>query len=122
MCSKTPLPCAAKKVALLVREAWPASWRLRGKFTFIRPDKQWVSIAFQSTASANDGLPTMKTISSSILGIVLLTCRIVTAFNPLEHSGPASPYFDAPPEDGISEITPDGCVVDQAAYIVRHGS
>lgn len=44
------------------------------------------------------------------------------AFNPLHHSGPASPYSDASSEDGISESIPDGCVVDQAAYIVRHGS
>ncbi|KAJ7721557.1 phosphoglycerate mutase-like protein [Mycena maculata] len=44
------------------------------------------------------------------------------AFDPLHHSGPASPYFDAPSQDGISYDTPSGCVVDQAAYIVRHGS
>ncbi|KAJ7632915.1 phosphoglycerate mutase-like protein [Roridomyces roridus] len=36
--------------------------------------------------------------------------------------GPASPYFDAPSQDGIPVETPSGCVVDQAAYIVRHGS
>ncbi|KAI0050834.1 phosphoglycerate mutase-like protein [Auriscalpium vulgare] len=44
------------------------------------------------------------------------------AFNPLEHSGPASPYFDAPSQSGIQVDTPAGCVVDQAAYIVRHGA
>ncbi|KAJ7047140.1 phosphoglycerate mutase-like protein [Mycena alexandri] len=44
------------------------------------------------------------------------------SFNPLQHSGPASPYFDAPSQDGISPATPTGCVVDQAAYILRHGS
>ncbi|KAJ7775204.1 phosphoglycerate mutase-like protein [Mycena metata] len=43
------------------------------------------------------------------------------SFNPLQHSGPASPYFDAPSQDGISDTT-IGCVVDQAAYILRHGS
>ncbi|KZV70020.1 phosphoglycerate mutase-like protein, partial [Peniophora sp. CONT] len=43
-------------------------------------------------------------------------------FNPLQHSGPASPYFDAPESDDIGYETPDGCVVDQAAYLVRHGS
>ncbi|KAJ3576326.1 hypothetical protein NP233_g494 [Leucocoprinus birnbaumii] len=43
-------------------------------------------------------------------------------FDPLHHSGPASPYFDAPPEAGISSETPGECTVDQAAYIVRHGS
>ncbi|KAF4599091.1 hypothetical protein EYR40_006180 [Pleurotus pulmonarius] len=43
-------------------------------------------------------------------------------FNPLQHSGPASPYFDAPSQDGIPTETPPGCRVDQAAYILRHGS
>ncbi|KAJ6531348.1 phosphoglycerate mutase-like protein [Mycena capillaripes] len=43
-------------------------------------------------------------------------------FDPLQHSGPASPYFDAPSQDGISSDTPIGCGVDQAAYILRHGS
>ncbi|KAJ7085762.1 phosphoglycerate mutase-like protein [Mycena belliarum] len=43
------------------------------------------------------------------------------SFDPLRHSGPASPYFDAPSQDDISDM-PAGCVVDQAAYIVRHGS
>lgn len=60
-----------------------------------------------------------------ILYLLSLLCFFVgvrAAFSPLHHSGPASPYFNAPPEDGISEDTPDGCVVDQAAYIVRHGS
>ncbi|KAJ7709541.1 phosphoglycerate mutase-like protein [Mycena rosella] len=44
------------------------------------------------------------------------------SFDPLQHSGPASPYFDAPSQDGIPFDTPAGCVVDQAAYILRHGS
>jgi len=47
---------------------------------------------------------------------------VAEEFNPLHHSGPASPYFDAPPEAGISKQTPGECVVDQAAYILRHGS
>lgn len=45
-----------------------------------------------------------------------------TSFDPLHHSGAASPYFDAPSQYGIDTPTPDGCIVDQAAYIVRHGS
>ncbi|KXN92492.1 Acid phosphatase PHO1 [Leucoagaricus sp. SymC.cos] len=57
----------------------------------------------------------------SLIGIHIFGAN-AEAFNPLHHSGPASPYFDAPAEAGISEETPDGCVVDQAAYIVRHGS
>ncbi|KAK0203001.1 phosphoglycerate mutase-like protein [Desarmillaria ectypa] len=47
---------------------------------------------------------------------------VSVAFNPLHHSGPASPYFDAPSQFGITKDTPGGCVVDQAAYILRHGS
>lgn len=46
----------------------------------------------------------------------------VASFDPLQHSGPASPYFDAPDQFGLSSETPAGCVVDQAAFIVRHGS
>ncbi|KZV86232.1 phosphoglycerate mutase-like protein [Exidia glandulosa HHB12029] len=56
----------------------------------------------------------------STLAILLVSVR--AAFNPLEHSGPASPYFDAPEQFGIPADTPAGCTVDQAAYIVRHGS
>ncbi|PSS37522.1 hypothetical protein PHLCEN_2v636 [Hermanssonia centrifuga] len=43
-------------------------------------------------------------------------------FNPLHHSGPASPYFDAPSVFGIPFETPAGCIVEKAAYIVRHGA
>ncbi|KAJ7583789.1 phosphoglycerate mutase-like protein [Mycena floridula] len=53
---------------------------------------------------------------------LFLLCSRIRAFNPLQHSGPASPYFDAPSQAGISPETPDGCIVDQAAYILRHGS
>lgn len=64
------------------------------------------------------------TISSlSVLWLLFFVHKTTAAkFDPLQHSGPASPYFDAPSEDGISEDTPDGCIVDQAAYIIRHGS
>ncbi|KAJ6502198.1 phosphoglycerate mutase-like protein [Mycena sanguinolenta] len=55
----------------------------------------------------------------SIHSIPLVFC---VSFDPLHHSGPACPYFDAPSQDGIPDETPTGCVVDQAAYIVRHGS
>ncbi|KAJ3729666.1 histidine phosphatase superfamily [Lentinula raphanica] len=44
------------------------------------------------------------------------------AFDPLKHSGNASPYFDAPTLPSIRPETPTSCVVDQAAYFVRHGS
>ncbi|EKM53795.1 uncharacterized protein PHACADRAFT_260319 [Phanerochaete carnosa HHB-10118-sp] len=58
----------------------------------------------------------------SILVAFCCFASAVARFNPLHHSGPAAPYFDAPHEDGIPESTPDGCVVDQAAYILRHGA
>ncbi|CAK5265064.1 unnamed protein product [Mycena citricolor] len=60
-----------------------------------------------------------------LLPLVLAAVSLQTVlaeFNPLQHSGPASPYFDAPIEDDVSYDTPDNCVVDQAAYIVRHGA
>ncbi|KAI0084804.1 phosphoglycerate mutase-like protein [Irpex rosettiformis] len=43
-------------------------------------------------------------------------------FDPLKHSGPASPYFDAPPRFGVPSMVPPGCVVDRASYIMRHGA
>jgi acid phosphatase len=62
--------------------------------------------------------------TTGFLCIALLAAGVApqAPFDPLQHSGPASPYFNAPSQDGISLGTPSGCVVDQAAYIVRHGS
>ncbi|KAG7095621.1 hypothetical protein E1B28_006345 [Marasmius oreades] len=60
-----------------------------------------------------------------LLVAVLLVSPYSTAtrvFNPLEHSGPASPYFDAPSQSNINTDLPEGCTVDQAAYILRHGA
>ncbi|KAF8878044.1 histidine phosphatase superfamily [Mucidula mucida] len=54
--------------------------------------------------------------------ILTLATTVSAKFNPLHHSGPASPYFDAPSQFGIDVGTPENCVVDQAAYILRHGS
>ncbi|TCD65160.1 hypothetical protein EIP91_003016 [Steccherinum ochraceum] len=42
-------------------------------------------------------------------------------FNPTEHSGGSSPFYTAPSQAGIPYETPEGCTVDQAAYVVRHG-
>ncbi|KII87239.1 hypothetical protein PLICRDRAFT_177012 [Plicaturopsis crispa FD-325 SS-3] len=63
------------------------------------------------------------------LAVLSLIATGVTAFNPqqqpldpLQHSGAWSPYFDAPPQDGIPAALPSGCTVSQAAYLVRHGS
>ena len=43
-------------------------------------------------------------------------------FDPVLHSGAAAQYFDAPSQYGIPVEIPQGCVVEQAAYIVRHAS
>lgn len=56
------------------------------------------------------------------LCVVLAVGAVTSAFDPLQHSGAASPYFDAPSQDGIPSATPANCQVDQAAYILRHGS
>ncbi|KAK7062821.1 hypothetical protein VNI00_000316 [Paramarasmius palmivorus] len=58
-----------------------------------------------------------------LLGLVQAAVLAQNAlFNPLQHSGPASPYFDAPSQSGVVNEVPEGCVVDQAAYIARHGA
>ena len=43
-------------------------------------------------------------------------------FEPLHHLGANSPWFPGPNMFGIDPAAPDGCVVDQAVYIARHGS
>ncbi|KAH9896773.1 phosphoglycerate mutase-like protein [Cubamyces lactineus] len=59
---------------------------------------------------------------SLLVATVQLAARCYGRFNPLHHSGAASPYFDAPAQFGIPSSTPPQCFVDRAAYIVRHGS
>ncbi|KAL3471145.1 histidine phosphatase superfamily [Aspergillus californicus] len=44
------------------------------------------------------------------------------SFNPLEHLGANSPWFAGPDLNKLSSDVPDGCSVDQAVYVVRHGS
>ncbi|KAF4120608.1 multiple inositol-polyphosphate phosphatase / 2,3-bisphosphoglycerate 3-phosphatase [Geosmithia morbida] len=46
----------------------------------------------------------------------------VAEFNVLEHLGANSPWFTGPNVFGIPNEVPVGCTVDQAVYIVRHGS
>ncbi|KAJ5983413.1 phosphoglycerate mutase-like protein [Penicillium waksmanii] len=45
-----------------------------------------------------------------------------TAQSPLQYSGGNSPYFAGPNVNGVSNETPEKCTVQQAAYVVRHGS
>jgi acid phosphatase len=44
------------------------------------------------------------------------------AKSPLQRLGANSPYFSGPNVFGISTDVPAQCVVDQAAYVLRHGS
>ncbi|KAB8271582.1 histidine phosphatase superfamily [Aspergillus minisclerotigenes] len=44
------------------------------------------------------------------------------AFEPLEHLGANSPWFAGPNVNKIASNVPEECSVDQAIYIVRHGS
>lgn len=61
-------------------------------------------------------------VSPSTIIALIVASVANAAFDPLKHSGNASPYFDAPTLPGLPAETPEGCVVDQAAYFVRHGS
>ncbi|KZL66367.1 histidine acid phosphatase [Colletotrichum tofieldiae] len=45
-----------------------------------------------------------------------------SAAHPLEHVGANGPWFAGPNVNGISSDIPDNCYVDQAAYVLRHGS
>lgn len=45
-----------------------------------------------------------------------------TASNPLTWLGGNGPYFAGPDINGVKNEVPEGCVVDQVAYISRHGS
>ncbi|KAJ5496093.1 hypothetical protein N7539_001209 [Penicillium diatomitis] len=45
-----------------------------------------------------------------------------TSRNPLPYSVANSPYFPGPNVNGVKNEVPDRCTVQQAAYVVRHGS
>jgi acid phosphatase len=45
-----------------------------------------------------------------------------SASNPLEWLGGNGPYFKGPDVNGVKNEVPEGCYVDQVAYISRHGS
>ncbi|KAK6209213.1 hypothetical protein LQW54_006533 [Pestalotiopsis sp. IQ-011] len=45
-----------------------------------------------------------------------------TATDPLKWLGANGPWYAGPDVNGISSNVPDNCYVDQAAYILRHGS
>ncbi|EXJ77554.1 hypothetical protein A1O3_09781 [Capronia epimyces CBS 606.96] len=47
---------------------------------------------------------------------------VVGAADPLAWLGASSPWIAGPSIKGISSDVPDGCSVQQAAYLVRHGS
>ncbi|KAJ5089430.1 phosphoglycerate mutase-like protein, partial [Penicillium argentinense] len=45
-----------------------------------------------------------------------------TVQNPLQYSGGNTPYFAGPNVNGVDNSVPEKCTVQQAAYVVRHGS
>ncbi|KAK2017500.1 histidine acid phosphatase [Colletotrichum eremochloae] len=45
-----------------------------------------------------------------------------SAAHPLEHLGANGPWFAGPNVNDISSDIPENCYVDQAAYVLRHGS
>lgn len=45
-----------------------------------------------------------------------------TASSPLTWLGGSSPYFAGPNVNGVENKVPEGCVVDQVAFVARHGS
>ncbi|KAF2220450.1 histidine phosphatase superfamily [Elsinoe ampelina] len=60
----------------------------------------------------------MKTIQ-----VVLALAGVASArFEPLQHLGANSPWFAGPNNNAISAEVPAQCTVDQAFYVVRHGS
>ncbi|KAL4886681.1 histidine phosphatase superfamily [Aspergillus karnatakaensis] len=52
----------------------------------------------------------------------LSSASYAVSFDPLEHVGANSPWFAGPNVNKISSDVPEGCSVDQAVYVVRHGS
>ncbi|KAG8627886.1 hypothetical protein KVT40_003759 [Elsinoe batatas] len=55
--------------------------------------------------------------------VVLALAGVASArFEPLQHLGANSPWFAGPNNNGISAEVPAQCTVDQAFYIIRHGS
>jgi hypothetical protein len=67
------------------------------------------------------GLGLAMKLQTAVL-LAALAAPALADFNPLHHLGGQAPYFSAPSQFGLSADTPAGCAVDQAAYIVRHGS
>ncbi|KAH9886822.1 histidine acid phosphatase [Xylariomycetidae sp. FL2044] len=64
-------------------------------------------------------------ISSVLLLHVPLSSALLYSnyqFNPLEHLGRVSPYFEPKDAQPSSPDTPQGCTVARAAYLSRHGA
>ncbi|KAF4554998.1 Histidine phosphatase-like protein 9 [Elsinoe fawcettii] len=57
------------------------------------------------------------------LQILLGSAAVATArFEALQHLGANSPWFPGPSTSGISADVPAQCSIDQAFYVIRHGS
>lgn len=81
-------------------------------------------MVFAALVLAAAGLAQAKGAGSSLDPVqpVLLPDGLY-AKNPLAHLGGNGPYTVTPDDyTGISSEVPDNCYVDQAAYVLRHGS
>lgn len=61
-------------------------------------------------------------LTSGVVAVTLSKLPIVASFDPLHHIGGNGPWFSAPNVFNIDAEPPTGCVVDQVAFVSRHGS
>ncbi|KAF4536891.1 Histidine phosphatase superfamily clade-2 [Lasiodiplodia theobromae] len=67
----------------------------------------------------------MKSSSLGAVTTVLALTNLVSgeeSFDPLKHLGGNGQWFSGPNVLGIDPAAPEGCTVDQAAFVSRHGS
>ena len=61
-------------------------------------------------------------LKTGILAVALSAQPILATFDPLYHVGGNGPWFAGPNVFNIDPEPPVGCVVDQVAFVSRHGS
>lgn len=59
---------------------------------------------------------------SSVNWLLLSASLAQAAIDPLQSLGGNSPWFQGPDVNDIPYEVPDGCSVDMAAFVSRHGS
>jgi acid phosphatase len=62
--------------------------------------------------------------TATLANCLLLTASVVHAadFDPTQQLGGNSPWFQGPDVNDIAYEVPEGCSVDMAAFVSRHGS